>query len=952
VRLVIDLQSAQGDSKLRGIGRQSLALTRALILSAGKHEVFLAVSDLFPEEIPLIRHAFQDILPPECLIILQLRSSLNEGTSNSLLAQDTAEYEREKQLAALSPDVVLLSSLFEGLFDLSVTSVKKSKTPYLNAVTLHDLMPLIHPNIFLTNPPEKAWHDHKITQLTQADLLLAVSESSRQEGIKYLKLPADQVVTISSAVGSEFRPEQYSKEDLETLFLRYGLDRPFIMFTGGDSPQKNSEGLIRAYASLPQSLRKSFQLAIICKVQGGRKATLRELATSLGLDDKDLIFTGFVSDAALIAFYNNCFVFVFPSWHEGFGLPVLEAMSCGAPVLGSNLTSVPEVIALPEALFNPHDVEDIATKLQRVLMEPAFRQKLCEHGISRAKFFSWGKSAQTTWRALEKLVGAEASTSLFLTAQIKDEYSTIRQELLLPTIVTGLLYKPTGRHSFSSFLGLGWSNIEKWGIWSDEKRCTLLFNLEPHLGHELFLQLRVKSFIKWSHPWIKLNILVNGKPVMNQTLTSVNSRATLMIPLTGNERNLCHLEIRINNPCSPKSLGQSSDERELGLGLKSLCLVENSPIEFLSRALQRMLATSPFLKKKLSRYPLTETLRKDLRLLRRADKGTQNLPCEFRKGSISVVISTLNRATQLRETLESLQNQTFKDFEVIVVNGPSTDETAAVLKEWQGRIKISTCPEANLSMSRNLGITLTAGEYVAFLDDDAIPQPEWLAEILLGFTSMDVGGVGGKVLRPTGQTFQYEYASSNRLGRSSWNLLKPCPQYNYPGSYQFPYLQGTNAVFRRSALLEVGGFDEAFTYYLDETEVCLRLNDAGYLIRQLPDAWVRHKMASSDLRKNKVIQNHIPIIKSKIYFSNRHGKIYHSQREIDQENFSFIQDHRHGVQLLVNEEKLSREQVQRFEAHVCLAMEQARQALDKPARYLDLKLCHRANTPFLSYSAL
>jgi glycosyltransferase involved in cell wall biosynthesis len=174
------------------------------------------------------------------------------------------------------------------------------------------------------------------------------------------------------------------------------------MFSGGDSPQKNIEGLIKAYAALPDAVRKEQQLAIICPVRGEGKNHLRRLAVDLGLAEQDIVFTGHVSDEMLIAAYNFCSVFVFPSWHEGFGLPVLEAMSCGAPVLASRAASLPEVVGWDGALFDPHGTEELTSLLLKVLDDPGFREKLLENGANQACQFSWEKSADRSWEAFEK----------------------------------------------------------------------------------------------------------------------------------------------------------------------------------------------------------------------------------------------------------------------------------------------------------------------------------------------------------------------------------------------------------------------------------------------------------------------------------------------------------------------------------------------------------------------
>ncbi|MBI2414156.1 MAG: glycosyltransferase [Deltaproteobacteria bacterium] len=235
---------------------------------------------------------------------------------------------------------------------------------------------------------------------------------------------------------------------------------------------------------------------------------------------------------------------------------------------------------------------------------------------------------------------------------------------------------------------------------------------------------------------------------------------------------------------------------------------------------------------------------------------------------VSVVINTYNRAKSLENTLRSLSCLTYGDLEVIVVNGPSTDSTAKLLESFGDRIKAGVCPEANLSMSRNIGICMAAGEIVAFIDDDAIPEPEWLSEIVDGYDSAEIGGVGGLVYDHTGYSLQYGYATCDRLGNAIFDHGEPALLYNFPLSKRFPYLQGTNCSFRRDLLLQIGGFDEEYEFYLDETDVCLRIVDRGYLIKQLNKARVHHKFAPSHIRnEHRVTANLYPVMKNKIYFS-------------------------------------------------------------------------------------
>lgn len=258
---------------------------------------------------------------------------------------------------------------------------------------------------------------------------------------------------------------------------------------------------------------------------------------------------------------------------------------------------------------------------------------------------------------------------------------------------------------------------------------------------------------------------------------------------------------------------------------------------------------------------------------------------------VSVVICTYNRGPSLRETLRALRHQRYADFEVVVVNGPSTDDTETVLAEFDGAIRTASCPVANLSVSRNIGIRAAAGEIVAFIDDDALPEFDWLNQALPAFSDPEVAGVGGIVFDHTGMDLQYRYSAANRLGEATKRSAAPFDDLCAPGSFLFPYLQGTNALFRRRALEEIGGFDETYEYYLDETDVCCRLIDAGFLLRQLPNAPVHHKCLPSGVRSaDRVTTNWYPMIKNLTYFGYRHALgsvgedeiIRHSERFVEQ----------------------------------------------------------------------
>ena len=241
--------------------------------------------------------------------------------------------------------------------------------------------------------------------------------------------------------------------------------------------------------------------------------------------------------------------------------------------------------------------------------------------------------------------------------------------------------------------------------------------------------------------------------------------------------------------------------------------------------------------------------------------------------SFSIIINTYNRAGQLEDAIRSALQVDYPKFEVVVVNGPSTDGSDAIVERYKGVVKALSIDEVNLSVSRNAGIEAAAGDIVCFMDDDAAPHTKWLQHLASAYGDPQVAGAGGFTIDNTGMRWQVQKTICDRYG-GGHNVSRFFDErpLNFPGTPFYPSILGTNSSFRRSALEEVGGFDHVFAYFLDETDVCLRLVDAGYHIRYVPDAVVYHQFAASHLRStNRQPRTLYPASVSKGYFIQRHG---------------------------------------------------------------------------------
>lgn len=408
MRIVIDLQGAQSESRFRGIGRYSLSLSLAIAKHAQDHEIWIALNGKLTESIASIKAAFAPFLPAHRIRTFDVPDDRAPGPWTAR----ASEIIRERFLESLQPDVVLVSSVFEGPWAGAVTSIGAVESSHKTAVIFYDLIPLLDPEVYLPTPELQDYYFRKIQWLKNADLLLAISDSSLNEGAEHLLIPKEKIANISAAIGDQFYPNKLDDAAAALLFGRLRITGNYILFApGGFDPRKNFGRLIEAYSTLSPELKNSYQLVIASKLHPPQRTELLQHAKTYGLEEHQLVLTGYVEDDELVALYSMASLFVFPSTHEGFGLPVLEAMACGTAVIGSNCSSVPEVIGLESALFDPFSVSSIADKITLGLEDKAFREHLLTNAVTQAKRFSWDASAKKAIAAIEVLGTAARETA-------------------------------------------------------------------------------------------------------------------------------------------------------------------------------------------------------------------------------------------------------------------------------------------------------------------------------------------------------------------------------------------------------------------------------------------------------------------------------------------------------------------------------------------------------------
>lgn len=375
MRLLIDAKCLQTHSRNRGIGRYTDSLLRPLLplLTAKGVEVVLLADRTM--DAPALTEAGVPTI------------WLDSSGLDDMEGYPTLLHPR---ILGSKVDAVLNPSPFEwGTFpryvDLPVPLFSIS----------YDLIPLLFPDTYLNDKNYAKRYRRDAAAVAASEHVFAISECTRQDTIRLLEMPPERVTNIFAGVSGDFTPlnPQEKAHWAKTLKAKYGLESgSFLLYTAGEDWRKNLEGTIKGYARLSPALRAKHPLAIVCKLREGTAADLKALAQQCGVGSQ-VHFTGFVPDEMLRALYGSCRLFLFPSYYEGFGLPVVEAMACGAPVCVADNSSLREIVTDSARKFNPDNPADFAACLTRRLSDPAVLDAEAQGAPQAAKAFNWERSA-------------------------------------------------------------------------------------------------------------------------------------------------------------------------------------------------------------------------------------------------------------------------------------------------------------------------------------------------------------------------------------------------------------------------------------------------------------------------------------------------------------------------------------------------------------------------------
>jgi glycosyltransferase involved in cell wall biosynthesis len=261
--------------------------------------------------------------------------------------------------------------------------------------TVHDLIGMIYPENLGTGS-RFYWQKWLPGCVRNSDLILADSENTKSDIVKLLGVPEKKIRVVLLAVDEKFKPCD-NEGRLRDVAAKYGLPDKFILNVGTIEPRKNIPGLIDAFEAYVRYCKGEMKLVLVGKKDWGYRQA-RKMADDLEISDR-VIFADYVDDEDIPAFYSMARVFVYPSFYEGFGLPVLEAMSCGCPVIGSGVSSVPEIIGEAGLFIDPYDMRELPGMLKDLERDDFLYEELSEKALKRADEFSWERTAERTIEA-------------------------------------------------------------------------------------------------------------------------------------------------------------------------------------------------------------------------------------------------------------------------------------------------------------------------------------------------------------------------------------------------------------------------------------------------------------------------------------------------------------------------------------------------------------------------
>lgn len=373
---------------ISGVGRYIQGLTRALTALEDTHQYTFYTPPVFSRQLPNM---------PEHQLLSARRSVLLNRWPKPEQVQLAGDWVRRKLFS--------LGSARQN-FDLyHEPNAVPLGFPARTVVTVLDLSILKHPE---THPEVrvKLVNRYFETGIRKAARIIAISQFTAKELMDHLSISQDKIDVIYLAADERFEP--LDKALVKQYKLAKGLPEEYTLFVGTVEPRKNLKVLLEAYAQLPRNMRSKYPLVIAgnkgWQIDRSPYDDIQRLVENLGIGEK-IIFTGYMYDKELPYIYNGAAIFLYASIYEGFGLPPLEAMSCGVPVISSNAASLPEVVGGAGMLISPYDSALWAESILQLLLDAEMQAEYRRRGLQQAAKFSWDRCARQTLDTYQRAVG-------------------------------------------------------------------------------------------------------------------------------------------------------------------------------------------------------------------------------------------------------------------------------------------------------------------------------------------------------------------------------------------------------------------------------------------------------------------------------------------------------------------------------------------------------------------
>lgn len=399
MNIAIDIQPLVSSTKIRGIGVYTIELIRAMIKAEDKNEYFLfniyGDCEIDDEEFPKNVHKFKMYSGKDNYLLSHAKpmgkTICYDSSYEGVLKGIYSNFIKENKI-----DLFIISSPFDFWMCYKSEWFENTKT----AVIFYDLVPYLFEEYYFDNDFGKDIYMRNLEFVKNCDIIMPISKSAGEDIIK-IGADRSKVEVIYSGVGDFFHKVLYTPEQIKSVLDKYGIEGKFLVFPGSEDFRKNVRGTVEAFCRTSDSIKNAYQLVITGGASDKYKKDIADICAKYKLPQNRVIVTGHIPGEDLLLFYNVADMIVFTSIYEGFGLPIIEAYSCGTPVVTSNNSSLGEVAEGSAVLVDPYDIDDIARGIEKSLTEFDFSQ-YTDIVKEKLSMYTWEKTARLVLDAAKK----------------------------------------------------------------------------------------------------------------------------------------------------------------------------------------------------------------------------------------------------------------------------------------------------------------------------------------------------------------------------------------------------------------------------------------------------------------------------------------------------------------------------------------------------------------------